>query len=327
MSADFQFGCRRQVWFSMAASAGLVFSGVSRGDDLVPLAEGAALLQAAPSPMKPYVKELRTPAGVQVLDDAPPDHPHHHGLMMAVNVNGIEFWAERPPEDKGRQVVVSTVVTGGTAVVQSLRWTAPGGIVVLEETRRIHIAAGRGMSPTILTWASELRAPTNLPAELAGRHYLGLGMRFVGEFAGAAQFEYEDGAVSRTVRGTEKLTAGRWCAVRVVVGGRPVTVAMFDDPYNPRHPNEWFTMVTPFAYLSATLGLQQTPLRLAPGSAVSLRWGVALWDGDVGQAAVANEWARWAKTDLHAGSVVRQQVRPARRVRTRGEPAEPRSTR
>ena len=29
-------------------------------------------------PFKPYVKELFTPSGVNVLLDAPPDHLHHH---------------------------------------------------------------------------------------------------------------------------------------------------------------------------------------------------------------------------------------------------------
>ena len=40
-------------------------------------------------PFKPYVRALYSPAGVNVLQDAPTDHLHHHGLMFAVErLNG-----------------------------------------------------------------------------------------------------------------------------------------------------------------------------------------------------------------------------------------------
>ena len=45
---------------------------------------------------KPYVKELFTPAGMNILLDAPHDHLHHHGLMLALGINGIDFWGETP---------------------------------------------------------------------------------------------------------------------------------------------------------------------------------------------------------------------------------------
>ena len=50
---------------------------------------------------KPYVKELFTPAGLNVLLDSPDDHKHHHGLMLAYKVDGINFWEET--ENSGRQ--------------------------------------------------------------------------------------------------------------------------------------------------------------------------------------------------------------------------------
>ena len=51
---------------------------------------------------KPYVKELFTPAGVQVLLDSPADHIHHRGLMFAVAIDGVNFWEESTTS--GRQV-------------------------------------------------------------------------------------------------------------------------------------------------------------------------------------------------------------------------------
>ena len=49
----------------------------------------------ATNQFKPYVRELYTLRGENVTRDAPPDHLHHHGLMYAVYVNGINFWEER----------------------------------------------------------------------------------------------------------------------------------------------------------------------------------------------------------------------------------------
>ena len=53
-------------------------------------------------PHKPYIKELFTPGGVQVLRDAPADHIHHHGVMFAVAADGVTYWTETA--QGGRQV-------------------------------------------------------------------------------------------------------------------------------------------------------------------------------------------------------------------------------
>ena len=52
-------------------------------------------------PFKPYARQLFSPNGVNVLRDAPSDHLHHHGLMFAVAVEGVNFWEEH--HSPGRQ--------------------------------------------------------------------------------------------------------------------------------------------------------------------------------------------------------------------------------
>jgi hypothetical protein len=42
-------------------------------------------------PFKPCVQQLFSPRGVNVLRDAPADHLHHHALMFAVAVDGVNF--------------------------------------------------------------------------------------------------------------------------------------------------------------------------------------------------------------------------------------------
>jgi hypothetical protein len=101
-------------------------------------------------------------------------------------------------------------------------------------------------------------------------------------------------AEGETVRGDERLTPSNWCAYTAQADGKPVTVAMFDDPANP-HPALWFTMHTPFAYLSATMNLWKEPLTVAAGQSATVRYGVALWDGPADRDTIASTYAWWLK--------------------------------
>ena len=63
------------------------------------------------------------------------------------------------------------------------------------------------------------------------------------------------------------------------VDGKPVTVALFDHPDNPRYANRIFTMNIPFAYQSLTLNLWKEPLTIEAGKTLRLTYGAAAWDG------------------------------------------------
>jgi len=84
---------------------------------------------------KPYVAELYLPDGRNVVRDAPHDHLHHHGLMFAWNVDGVEFWGEAGPV--GRQVHRRFTRRGpgrdpATAcIAEDLDWVAADGKKVL----------------------------------------------------------------------------------------------------------------------------------------------------------------------------------------------------
>ena len=54
-------------------------------------------------PFKPYADRFYSPAGRNVLRDAPSDHLHHHGLMFALMVDDVDFWAESPDQSPGTQ--------------------------------------------------------------------------------------------------------------------------------------------------------------------------------------------------------------------------------
>ena len=269
----------------------------------VPLRSGGVLVANYATdgvPMKPYVKELFSPSGVQVTVDSPPDHFHHHGLMFAIAAGGVDFWSEKPFEKFGKQIpVAGSTRAEASSVDQKLAWTTPAGATVLTETRKIQADAAQG-GPNVVTWTTVLRAEGGQPVRLSGSHYFGLGMRFPADMAEKAVFLLSSGTSSgQVVRSDETLRAAPWCAATGTIGGKPVTVAMWDAPNNERRA-VWFTMTKPFSYLSATLDLQKHPMDLKPGGSLSLNYGIAVFDGVVDAAAIEKARTGWlAKMGMH----------------------------
>jgi hypothetical protein len=247
-----------------------------------------------PNSNKVYVAKLYSPAGVQVLLDSPPDHVHHHGLMYALDVEGVSFWMDGPKEG----VQQPRGPAGGAetgSVEQTIDWTAPDGRRVLEERRRITASEVKELPATLLTWTSRLAVPTgNPPVPLStSRAYVGLGLRFPKSMDRAARFLFPDGKDSTPVRNTEKVTRDRWCACIGPVDGKTVTVAMFSHPGNNRHPASWFTMSDSLTYMTATLNLYRQPMVLKATQPLELSYGVAVWDGEAKAADIEALYTRW----------------------------------
>ncbi len=244
-----------------------------------------------PGLIKPYIKELRTPSGLNVLLDSPPDHIHHHGLMLALGINDTDFWGEEPPSDVGKQRPGPLAVQDGSLSHQ-INWVVPDGTTVVRESRSITVSERDGKGPNLLTWRSTLRTAGESDALLWGRHYFGLGMRFIHAMDGG-EFFFPPEAEGKPYRGDERLTRSRWCAYHADIEGQPVTVAMFDHPLNPRYPSTWFTMGQPFAYLAATPNFEAQPRSLRPGESFAQTIGIALWDGRVEAEDIERLYEAW----------------------------------
>ena len=140
--------------------------------------------KSSPTACKPYIQELYTPGGVQILRDSVPDHVHHHGLMFAVAADGVNFWEERGAVGhetcQGQMHVSHFDVTKSRAGFSGeVAWTKADGTAVLNETRDIDLYASPDIKPTLLTWRTRLESPPGKTAKLTGSHYYGLGMRLV----------------------------------------------------------------------------------------------------------------------------------------------------
>ncbi len=259
-----------------------------------------------PNPAKPYVRQLYTPSGVNVLRDQVPDHKHHHGLMFAIAADGVNFWEETPGtgrEEPQGASPVSTTAANGTArasLGQDLAWIGPKSpSPILLEHRTVVVGRSKEGSVTLPTWRSTLSAPPGRESvKLTGNCYYGLGMRFPVAMNKGGRFFYSADKKERTiVHGDQGVTPARWSAYTASSEGKPVTVAIFESPANLRFPSPIFTMLTPFAYQSATLNLWKEPLVLKQGHPLDLRYGVAAWDGQIDPAAVEALYQQWVAGD------------------------------
>lgn len=253
--------------------------------------------------LKPFGRHLRTASGRDLLADAPPDHEHHHGLMFACGVDDLDFWGEKYAEHPGAQREVGLgllqwIDAQGdiwNGCQQRIEWRdRRGDRCVLREQRDL-LASADAAGVVLLSWRSRLQARQG--AQLWGRHYFGLGLRFAA--AASVRFLHSDGAEGPVVRGDERLTAGRWCAAVCDCGDEVVTLVLLAPPDATSVPTRFFTMAQPFAYLAATLDLEQQPRRLAPGQTLDLTWALAIHRGVPTVAAIEQTWRRW--TAAYAG--------------------------
>lgn len=290
---------------ALAAAAGAAT--VSRGEkELHVDADGRRVLtyRYRPTPYKAYVRTLRTPSGVNVLLDSPDDHRHHHALMFALEAGGTSFWHEFAQQGPGtqahRELKVLTGEKQPPGFLHRLDWQSPDGETLLLERRTCRLPDAGTDRPTLLDWRTRLSLPEGAGSTtLTGHHYHGLGMRFVRAMDGNCRFFNPTGKPGEVFRGDERLVRARWCACTCEIDGRPVTAAMFDHPDNPRHPAKWFTMAKPFAYLSATMKLHEEPMELRADRPLTLRYGVALWDGEVGKERIEKVYRRWLELSGH----------------------------
>jgi hypothetical protein len=266
-----------------------------------------------PRQFKPCIKELCTIRGDNLLRDAPKDHLHHHALMYAVRVNGLNFWEETSGSgvEKAVETFPPEILNAGAGLpqarlVQVLYWLAPQDaflpnspkLALLIERRTLVLTVNESQDEVTLDWKSqfEVGGKTNTVV-LAGSSYFGLGARFLEELDPVAAHFNSDGRPDLT--GTRQdVTPHEWCAVAFDRPSAPATFAMFGHPANARGDAAFFTMKRPFAYISATQGLDKEPLVYHAGDKFQLEYLVAVYPAVKSTAFLNARAAEW-KTTQH----------------------------
>jgi len=287
------------------ATAGQVEWAIFHGDKKL------LVYRSDPRQFKPYVKKLCTIRGDNLLRDAPEDHLHHHGLMFAVSVNGLNFWeeisgsgVEKPIETLGPELDISAAGLPRATIRQTLHWLAPQDaflpdspkLALLIERRTLVLAVDESKDEVTLRWKShfEVGGKTNT-VDLAGSSYFGLGARFLRELDPIAAHFNSEGTPD--LAGTRQdVTPHDWCAVVFDRPSAPATFAMFGHPANARGKAVFFTMKRPFAYLSATQGLDHEPLVYHAGDQFQVEYLVTLYPAVKSPSFLSDRAADWKKT-------------------------------
>jgi hypothetical protein len=249
----------------------------------------------APQKFKPYVKELYTLKHNNILRDAPFDHLHHHALMYGIKVNGLNFWEETSGSGvqkviEGANPALSVVDSAGEKLSQAkisqvLHWVAPqdaflpdnAPVALLVEHRTLVLTVDPKNQEVALEWRAQFEVgPKTNTVVLGGANYHGLGMRFLQEL---------DPLAVHSVAGTrpdlsnnrQDISAAPWAAVSFRAPIGPATIALAGHPSNTRADSTYFSMLTPFAYLSATQALDKEPLTYHSGDKWELNYLVLLY--------------------------------------------------
>ncbi len=262
-----------------------------------------------PHQYKSYIKELHTTRGDNVLRDAPFDHLHHHALMYGIKVNGLNFWEEISGSgvQKSVKIIPPEIGTspGGlpqARIVQVLNWVAPADAflpdtntpALLVETRTLTLTVNDKEEEVAVRWRSQfvLGTKTN-EVTLTGANYHGLGMRFLQELDSVATHFTADGKPD--VTGRQDVSAHAWEAVAFDAPGKPATIAVFGDAGNARGDTKFFAM-KPFAYLSATQGLDKEPLVYRAGDKFELNYLITLYPALKSAPSLEERGKKWSSS-------------------------------
>ena len=113
---------------------------------------------------------------------------------------------------------------------------------------------------------------------LSGANYHGLGMRFLQELDALAVHSLAGGHIDLS-RNRQDISIAPWASVSFDAAGHPATIALAGHPGNPRGDAAFFSMLTPFAYLSATQALDKEALVYHLGDKWEVKYLVLLYPG------------------------------------------------
>jgi len=283
---------RRELFAAalFAAPGGRLRLADTKDDRVAVTHGGSTVLEYRYSATRPksYIHPLCA-SGQPLTLDGPKDHVHHRGLMVAWSeVNGIDFWGEVNPARHGQivhQRFERLKDSPAAEIISINHWIAEGKLLLVER-RTVRVPPPD--NGTWVEWITELKAATEPVQLAAGQHtYNGLGIRVIPEMDGGRVLNSNGTATIEKANGEAAL----WCAYH----GAGSTVAFFDHPRNPRHPNAFFVMNKAFGYMSAAPTFRE-PFQLARGESIRFHWGVLAFRGEPDAATLSRRFQSWSQS-------------------------------
>lgn len=228
--------------------------------------------------------------------------------MFAIRVNGVNFWEETQGCGHEKSVgkatsEISTTRDGQPRAVlrHRIHWVAEPSATIantedaalLIEDRTLSVTLDESSGEVALRWHSAFWVG-NVARDvtLTGSNYNGLGLRFLKALDPLAS--HLIGGTQPDLSGSKQnVSVANWGAVTFNVPGKPATLAVFGSPWNPGGEAHFFSMKSPFAYLAATQGLDQKPLRYHTGNTFTLDYLITVYPEIKSADFLAKRGERW----------------------------------
>lgn len=305
---------------SLGAAERVVSPGAAKLSEMLNLEKGELhwLYQGRPmlvyafaaDQFKPYVRELYTLRGQNVLRDAPADHLHHHGLMYAIRLNGVNFWEERdsPGIEKSIGIISQKVgrSPGGlpeASFTQVIHWLSftnrdvpdSAQLAFLIEHRTLTLTVNEANGEIALVWDASFEVGRFTPKlQLHGANYNGLGLRLPESFDKVARFANSENS-PYAGNNTQNVLAANWTSVSGIMDGNDILLVLFGRSENASGHGKFFTMTEPFAYLAATQGLDQQPLEYQAGDKFRVRYLLTVFSENKPRELIERRAESWQK--------------------------------
>lgn len=205
---------------------------------------------------RPFLHPLRTSDGITVsrgfplekIEGESTDHTWHRGIWWSHgDINGVDFWREKPGQTGRMAVRGKPAVKDGT-ITADVELRSPKGeaLGTIREQFRFSTVGGNRLIDIGIT----ISADRGQPLRIGDTEECCLGIRLRDEF------RQDRGATLLNAEGltkTENIWGKRspWIDYSAAVNGRTAGVAVFDHPSNPRYPNWWHARGYAFAAANA----------------------------------------------------------------------------
>lgn len=247
-----------------------------------------------------YIFPLFTGNNVQILDDYPPDHKHHHGIWAAWTKTKFE---ERTPDFwnmggmlgtvepvKLEKFWSGTVSAGYVAHTRYVDLKAPESKVVLNEVWDVRLYHTDN-SVRIFDIHIKQDCAGNAPLTLPKYHYGGLGVRGHSQWNGKGdKTEFLTSEGKTRVDGNQ--TSGKWCAMSGKIDGKAATIAILCHPENFRFPQPMrLNPIEPFFCYAPQQGGE---FAIEPGKPYNMKYRIAALDGPPDAKRIEQLWNDYA---------------------------------
>ena len=242
-----------------------------------------------------YIHPMFTPGGLQVTDDYPGDHRHHHGIWSA--------WAHTTFE--GRTMDFWNM-GGGSAKVdfESLGSTWEGPVHAGFRTRHLHTDLRGNKTALREEWVVTVyKAPPayflfdlDSTQEAASASPVNLGQYIYGGFAFRGSPQWRAGATFLTSEGKDRGsgdgTTSRWCYIGGKVDGKQAGYVVLGHPTNFRAPQPM--RINPTDPFFSYAPVRPSGFPIVMGKPYLTHFRVLVTDGEPDKALFDRQWSDYA---------------------------------